>query len=220
MQKSLTFLHTSPVHIPTFDQLLADLAPDIPVRHLVDESLLHTARAAGSVTPQLAREVENIVQAASREAAVIVCTCSTLGGCAERVGTQTSNTVLRIDRAMAEQAIEVGSRIVVIAALAGTLEPTRQLLHEIAQAAGREIEIVEVVSPTAWAAFEAGDQARYLHDIATTIRQAAPRGDVIVLAQASMAQAAALCPDVKIPMLSSPRLGAEAAVAAYYNAVR
>ena len=36
---------------------------------------------------------------------------------------------------------------------------------------------------------------------------------MIVLAQASMAGAAALCPDLAIPILSSPRLGLEAALA-------
>ncbi len=40
-------------------------------------------------------------------------------------------------------------------------------------------------------------------------------GDVIVLAQASMAPAAQLCSDLSVPVLSSPRLGAEAAIEAY-----
>jgi hypothetical protein len=38
--------------------------------------------------------------------------------------------------------------------------------------------------------------------------------DVIVLAQASMAGACALCPTLAVPALSSPRLGVEAAVRA------
>ena len=35
MSKMLTFLHTAPVHIPTFDDLLAELAPNVPARHVV-----------------------------------------------------------------------------------------------------------------------------------------------------------------------------------------
>ena len=40
---TITFLHTSPVHIKTFNALVDKLAPDIPVRHIVDESLLQEA---------------------------------------------------------------------------------------------------------------------------------------------------------------------------------
>lgn len=43
-------------------------------------------------------------------------------------------------------------------------------------------------------------------------------GDVIVLAQASMADAAQLRPDINIPILTSPRLGVGAAIQAYYKA--
>ena len=220
MAKMLTFLHTSPVHIATFDRLLAEIAPDIPVRHIVDETLLQEARVEGAVTPHLAQRVTDVVLGAiEQDAAVVVCTCSTIGGCAEQVRALTDRPVLRIDRAMAERAVGLGTQILVVAALATTLEPTRQLLLEVAQEAGKVIEVIEIVSPTAWRAFEAGNQTRYLKEIATTLRQAAPLGDVIVLAQASMAPAAELCADVAIPILASPRLGAEAAVQTYYNAL-
>ena len=56
MPKTLAFLHTSPVHIATFDRLLAEIDPDIPARHVVDESLLRDARAHG-ITAELERRV-------------------------------------------------------------------------------------------------------------------------------------------------------------------
>jgi Asp/Glu/hydantoin racemase len=219
MTKTLTFLHTSPVHVATFDRLLAELDPRIPVRHIVDETLLAEARAAGANTPQLARRIARTIgEAIERDAAVVVCTCSTIGGSVEQLREQTSAPVMRIDRAMAERAVALGVRTVVVAALASTLEPTSALLREAALRQGKTIAIVEAVSATAWSRFEAGDQAGYLADIAATLRRAAPAGDVIVLAQASMAQAAELCPELTIPILSSPRLGAEAAIAAYHAA--
>ncbi len=67
----------------------------------------------------------------------------------------------------------------------------------------------------AWACFEAGDQDGYIDEIATQLRQVADQGEVIVLAQASMAGAAALCTDLPIPVLSSPSLGVATAVAAF-----
>ncbi len=45
MDQALSFLHTSPVHVQTFRALLADLAPDILARHVVDEDLLCEAQA-------------------------------------------------------------------------------------------------------------------------------------------------------------------------------
>ncbi len=55
----------------------------------------------------------------------------------------------------------------------------------------------------------------YWAEIAAALHRDAPAGDVIVLAQASMAGAAALCEDMAVPILSSPRLGLEAALRAY-----
>lgn len=215
MTKQLVFLHTSPVHIATFDRLVGELAPEIPVQHLVDESLLQEARTTG-ITAQLAQRVtDRVVDGLGADGAVMLCTCSTIGGCAEAVSQGTERPVLRVDRAMAEKAVALGSHIVVVAALASTLTPTRQLLLEVAAALAKPVQIDEVLCADAWTKFEQGDQAGYLHAIAACLRDYAAKGDVIVLAQASMADAAKLCADLSVPILSSPRLGLEAAIEAY-----
>jgi hypothetical protein len=210
--KTLTFLHTSPAHIATFEQLLAELAPDIPVQHLVDVRLLDDARTFG-LTPDLTERIARTLDAAG--AAVVVCTCSTIGGAAEQAYRADGPAILRIDRPMAERAIAAGSRIIIAATLASTLAPTRQLLLDVARQAGKAVTLIDVLCEGAWAYFERDDQRAYLEAIAGCLRQAAPAGDVIVLAQASMAAATALCPDLGIPILSSPRLGLEAAIQAY-----
>jgi len=215
MTKQLVFLHTSPVHIATFDRLLAELAPEIPVQHLVDESLLQEARTTGITTQLTQRVTERIVDGLAMDGAVMLCTCSTIGGCAEAVSQEAERPVLRVDRAMAEKAVALGPHIVVVAALASTLAPTRQLLLEVATALNKPVQIDEVLCTDAWAKFEQGDHAGYLEAIAACLRSYAVKGDVIVLAQASMADAADLCADLPVPILSSPRLGLEAAIKAY-----
>src|SRR5262245_45109369 len=112
MDSTLTFLHTSPVHIERFEALMAQLAPGVPVRHLVDESLLQDARERG-ITPDLAQRVQAIVTEAAPQAKVILCTCSTLGGCAEQIGELAGHRVIRVDRPMAEKAVSIGQRIIV-----------------------------------------------------------------------------------------------------------
>ena len=218
MKKNLIFLHTSPVHIATFDRLLAEIDPGIPVQHMVDEGLLREARAVGGISPELAgRVTQTVLRAAANDAAVIVCTCSTIGGCAEQASQQADCPVVRVDRAMADQAVRLGELIIVVAALASTLTPTRHLLMDVAQRSAKRIHIIEVLCQSAWTKFERGDHAGYIQDIAQCLRKSAKTGDVIVLAQASMADAARMCADLTIPILSSPRLGLEAAINLYYQ---
>jgi aspartate/glutamate racemase len=212
-QDELVFLHTMALHVPTFTRLAQEIAPGIAVRHVVNQSLLDNAREFG-----LTGDVRESVQEAMRQAAgggarVVVCTCSTVGGLAETMQAA-GFLAMRIDRAMADAAVRGGRRIAVLATLASTLEPTRELLVASAQAAGVEPEYQDVLVKGAWGHFESGDRAAFLDSIVRAIREARASADVIVLAQASMADAADLAGDVGIPVLSSPVLGARAAIAA------
>ncbi len=210
----LTFFHTSPAHIATFDALLAELAPDVYAqhlaRHVVDESLLREARDAGRITPAMRAKVNARMADLSGEG-VVLCTCSTIGGCAE----EAASNVIRVDRPMAARAVQLGTRIIVAATLQSTLAPTRALVLDEATRAGKQVEVVEVLCEGAWAWFERSKQDKYLEAIAQVLAASAARGNVIVLAQASMAGAAALCAHLGKPILSSPRIGLEAALVAY-----
>src|SRR5260221_13036086 len=106
MARPLSFLHTSSLHIQTFNALLAELAPDIPVRHVVDESLLSEACASGGVTPALRKRVEEILLTTVEEqdAAVMVCTCSSIGSVAEAVDVRPPPKLMRLARPMAGEA--------------------------------------------------------------------------------------------------------------------
>ena len=216
----LTLFHTAATNEPLFANLLNEIAPDVPVRHIVDETILPYAREHG-VNEQLQQRVaDTILGAIQHGSEVVLCTCSTIGGCAEAVQAGTDKTVQRVDRAMAEKAVALGSRILVAATLASTLQPTCELVRDAAAKAGKEVELIEVLCASAWPKFEAGDREGYFAEIAAELRNVAAQGDVVVLAQASMAGAAALCADLPIPVLSSPRLGLEAAVNAYRNATQ
>ena len=108
---------------------------------------------------------------------------------------------------MAEKAVEIGSRIIVAAALESTIAPTSDLILETAKARRKNVELIEVFCSNAWGKFEEGNQRGYFGEIAQNIKDKAPEGDVIVLAQASMAGAANLCPEISVPILSSPEIG-------------
>lgn len=216
--KKLVLLHTAPANVATFSALLQELAPDIPTEHVLDEQLLIDARNAGTVTPELAERIKARILAADEDTGLVLCTCSTIGSAAEAVTHPAAGPVLRVDRAMAEEAVSRGSRILVAAALASTLAPTRSLIEEVAEQMGKAVVIEELLCAGAWERFEGGDQAGYWRTIADCLRAHAAKADVIVLAQASMAGAAEYCTDLAVPILSSPRLGVAAAIAAYRQA--
>lgn len=211
--KAIAFLHTSTVHIATFDRLLSELAPDIQARHMVNERLLQEARKQGGITPQLRKQVQEELVAAAQHADVVVCTCSSIGSVAEMLTSENEKTFLRIDRPMAEEAVRRWSRIIVAATVSSTLQPTRALLLDVAHHQQKEVQLIDALCADAWQQFELGNREAYLMAIAEQLQQVAEMGDGIVLAQASMAEALRYCPNLGTPVLASPRSGLEAAIA-------
>jgi Asp/Glu/hydantoin racemase len=200
---TIGFLHTADVHVGTFRALVAERGhQDV---HLVDPTLLADARAHGVDAPLVARLDDRLRELAARGPDVIVCTCSTLSGYAERATLPVP--VLRVDRPMAEQAVAIGGRIAVVATVASTLTPTRDLLLECA--ADAHVELAPCLD--AWSLFEAGDLAGYRQAIAAHVRTL--DADVIVLAQASLVPAVELLGDLRVPVLSSPRSAVDRAIA-------
>jgi hypothetical protein len=209
----ITFLHTSPVHVPTFTALLERLQPGAQAKHIVDEDLLVHARLHGADDGDVIQRVQAAVRvAASGGAQVVLCTCSTIGGIAEATPVDGSFVAMRVDRAMADRAAALGPVVLVVAALESTLKPTADLIQDSAARLGVPVQIQTLFVAAAWPHFEAGRLADYHQAIATRIRAAAPRSGVVVLAQASMAPVADLVPDVGVPVLSSPALGVAAAL--------
>ncbi|MFF4211878.1 aspartate/glutamate racemase family protein [Streptomyces sp. NPDC001796] len=208
----LALLHTSPVHIPVFEALRDAAHPGLALRHHVATELLDRARAHGPGA--VADDVRDVLrEAVAAGARAVLCTCSTIGAVAE--GADVGVPVLRVDRPMAAAAVATGPRIVVVAALESTLEPTVALVRE--EAAGRgPVELRTLLVDEAWARFEAGDTDGYLRVIADAV-DSVTDADTIVLAQASMAPARQLT-TTTVPVLSSPEPGlAAAAVAAAHG---
>ncbi len=207
------FLHTSPVHVPTFEKLL----PGQSLEHRVDEELLAYAMEHGNDDSVIQRVTDYVEGLASAGCTEIVCSCSTIGGIAESLE-QDGVNIVRIDRPMAASAVADGHVILMVAAIQSTLVPTRSLLLDESAKQQRPIRIMELVVESAWAHFLNGDLDAYYETIATEIRSSlagdgrcAPKlvPEVVVLAQGSMAPAAELLQDIDPPVLSSPNLCAK-----------
>lgn len=220
--RALTFFHTAQPNIALFGGLMAELAPEIPVRHVLEPEPLARAVAAGKVTREVALYTEQRVLAALADApAVLVCTCSTIGGVIDHLA-HPRIPLLRIDRPMAREAVAAGNRVLIAACLESTVEPTRELVESAAWERHPfptfSSQIVRLFD--AWPHYQRGDLAAYHARIAERLREAAPGFDAIVLAQASMAGAAGLLGDLGIPVLASPRTGTRAVVKFYRRWIR
>lgn len=215
MTDTLAFLHTAEVHVQTFGGLAREIAPELRVQHLVMEELLADARTLGVDHAGLVTRVHEAMRdAASDGASVVVCTCSTIGGIAEKTATGGAFAALRIDRAMADRAVRNGPRVLIVGAVESTIDPTLSLVLSAARQAGVGIRASTLLVEDAWVHFQSGDTARYIATLAESIRAAADDGiDVIVLAQASMAPVTGLLADLGVDVLSSPQLGVAHAVA-------
>ena len=136
MTENLTFLHTLPAFVDTFNGLLEARSLPLEATHVVDENLLRDAREAGEITDEIDSAVSiHIGKAAADGAKVVLCTCSTIGGCAEQVQLPGCR-VIRVDRPMADKAVEIGTVILVAAALESTIGPTGELIQDSAKTSG------------------------------------------------------------------------------------
>ena len=202
----IALLHTAQVHVATFDAIFARLAPDVDLVHTVQEDWLQKARDHGLDAirkPVLA----HLAKTGSADA--MLCTCSTLGPLADEA------RVVRIDRPLMLAACANGPKVLVAICLESTRQATLDLLNETAEDLQSNIVPEVLMCDGAWAFFEAGDEAGFAQSITDSILARLEGGDVdcVVLAQASMRAAEPNLTGVDIPVLSSPVLAAQAAIA-------
>ena len=207
--KRVAFVNTVTTLPSVFKALVNELAPQLDVFSIVDESLLQNTIRSGELTkPTILRLVNYLSMAQQAGADIVMVTCSSIGPAADIGRSLVDIPVLRVDEAMAERALECGSRIGVAATLSTTLKPTADLIQRKASEAGKQVTIVSKVCTGAFEALSAGDTN--LHDclVAQGLKELMSQVDVVVLAQASMARVlSTLAADVvHAPVLSSPEL--------------
>ena len=202
----IAFLYTLEANKILFRPYIAQYLADnsVTISHYVNEQLLKQAMADG-LTPYVISQVQQEIQKIAKTGAdIIICTCSTIGDAAEQTANLTAR-VIRVDRPMAERAVQ-NSKVHVLAALESTIEPTLELLQQCAKQLNQSPEIAFDVIPGAWQYYADGDAVSYVKTIANHIEHNEFSGDTIVLAQASMAPAVEYVQHRPTTILSSPTL--------------
>ncbi|MCY1722016.1 aspartate/glutamate racemase family protein [Prolixibacteraceae bacterium Z1-6] len=211
MTKTLGLIHTSATLVPVFQELINKYlaGKDLKIFNIVDDSLIKNTIERGAMTPDTARRVVDYVGSAEAAGAdFILVTCSSIGAAVESSAPLTGVPVLRVDQPMADKAVQMGTKIGVVATLSTTLEPTSDLVRRRAIVAGKEIELTSKLCEGAFDALMGGKPEVHDESVASALKELAQQVEVIVLAQASMARVVDQLSeeDKKVPILTSPEL--------------
>lgn len=202
----IALLHTGAVVIPMAGEFVKRELPGVTAINYLDDRIVADL-GDPEVAPSVPLRVAELAQAAADAGAeAILLTCSSISELAADTATKVGVPILRIDEAMADEAVATGDRIAVLATLATTCGPTTRLIEERADLAGRRPSITSVVIEGAFDAVASGDRPTHDRLVAAAIERAAADADVVVLAQASMATAASAV-DVGVPVLTSLESG-------------
>ncbi len=201
-------VHTVVPTIALVGDIFKAEAPDVNVINLMDDGAIPDAVAAGGIEPNVTRRMCNLFLSAETAGAKGILLCwSTVGETADTGRGLLNVPLLRIDEAMAEEAVSLGKRIALVASVSSTLGPTERLLRRKAEVANKVIEVKQALADGALQKLQAGDAASHDSMVTDTVRAAAAEADVVVLAQASLTRVLPLLTDLSVPVLSSPRAG-------------
>lgn len=207
-------LHTSFVFVnvePAINDLLEELLPGAEIVHFVDSDVLAQVGRDGGITPESTDRMVHLAEAAEAAGVdAIFNACSSLGPTMEAARQKVRTPIVQIDDAMALKAATTGTEIGVLATVPTTLEPTSNLVLAKAAGNGHEVHIHQRLAAGAFDVLMGGDRAAHDDMVSREAAELAKEVDLIVLAQASMAQLAPrLSQETGIPVLASPRLGVE-----------
>jgi len=210
--RKVGMVHSVASLVPMFNELTTELLPGVEVIHLVDEGMLKDVLASGQLTTSMARRLGLLASFAEESGAeVVMLTCSSLAPLVETAKDMIKVPLLKVDEAMADEAVEFGDHIGVIATAYTTLAPTSNLIKERAGLKEKKVEVETVLCEGAFAALRSGDITTHDSIVKEQLNQLMGRVKVVVLAQASIARVVDQIPEVerKVPILCSPRLGVQ-----------
>jgi len=130
MEKKVAVIHTSFVSVDLLKSLFHDLIPEVRMINIVDDSLLFELIENRGITPSIVRRVCNYaIEAEAAGADAVFNQCSSVGEAVDIARTMLKIPYVKIDEAMAEEAVKLGSRIPVVATAASTIGSSCRLVE-------------------------------------------------------------------------------------------
>jgi Asp/Glu/hydantoin racemase len=184
----------------------AEIAPDVKVYNMIDDSLIQECIREGRVTKSVTRRLlQHIMVADQMGADAILSTCSSVGEVIDIARQFCQTPIVKIDEDMAIEAVSKYKRLAVLATVPTTLNPTMRLLETKARELGKKVEVLSGLAGGAYEALVAGKPQEHDRLILEAARSVADGADAIVLAQGSMARMMeSLMGKTGKPVLASP----------------
>ena len=206
----VVLIHTSPVSLNDLKALFKEIIPEVEMVNIIDDSLLDEVKNNGKINANIISRMCAYVQVAKTlKPDLIFNQCSSVGEAFDIARKQADCKTLKIDEAMAEKAVSMGSKIGVVATVASTVKPSSNLVRTKALEAGKEVTVNEYLVDGALDILMSGDVDKHNELVIEAIKKAEAENDVVVLAQGSMTAIVPLLSDIKKPVLTSPRLAVE-----------
>ena len=206
----VVLIHTSPVSLNDLKALFKEIIPEVEMVNIIDDSLLDEVKKNGKINANIISRMCAYVQVAKTlKPDLIFNQCSSVGEAFDIARKQADCKTLKIDEAMAEKAVSMGSKIGVVATVASTVRPSSNLVRTKALEAGKEVTVNEYLVDGALDILMSGDVDKHNELVIEAIKKAEAENDVVVLAQGSMTAIVPLLSDIKKPVLTSPRLAVE-----------
>ena len=206
-KKKLVIINTNIMTLDMLNGICARIIPDVEVINIVDESLLREAKEKG-VTPNILSKMSMYLQCAEKSGAdIILNQCSSVGEAVDILQKFVSVPYIKIDKPMADKAVELGSNIAVIGTVSSTLIPSCDIIKKAAEEKGKKVNVkpclldgvIELLST---------EEGKAKHDeiVINEVYKQAEENDVVVLAQASMYRIMEKLGETKVPVLASPEI--------------
>nr|WP_122011940.1 aspartate/glutamate racemase family protein [Maliibacterium massiliense] len=184
------------------------LAPDVRLSFIADDTLIQDVQAAGGPTPSVRSRMCKYAMAAQEMGAdLIINICSSVGEVADVYSKLVDIPVVKIDQAMAEEAVRLGSKISLVATVATTVGPSRRLIERVAAEQGKQVTVKECLVDGAMDMLFAGDAKGHNDRVRSVVEAQDGNCDVIVLAQGSMMVLMPELGHIKTPVLTSIPMG-------------
>lgn len=209
MKKKVGVIHTFLYSVEDLKSLFAELIPEVEMINVIDDSLLKEVLENGGPTPAVYRRMT--AYAVNLEAMgcdLILNQCSSVGEVADNIQKCLSIPYIKVDRAMACEAIGKGNNIAVVATAYTTMGPSVRLIENTAREMEEKRQVNACLAEGAYdALLKEGDRPKHDKILMETIDKACAENDVVCLAQGSMIGLVDKCRDKPVPVLHSFRSG-------------
>lgn len=179
--------------------------------NIIDDSLLEEALANKGITSGIVKRMTGYYKNLEEIGCVAALNqCSSVGEAADLAVQELKIPMFKVDGPMAEKAVELGSKIAVIATAISTVEPSSNLVERKAKEKGKKVTVDRCFVDGAYDyLLKTGDKQKHNEMVIAKIKEAAKDHDVIVLAQGSMYHLIPQLSDVKVPVLTSLETGVQ-----------